>query len=282
MRVVYGLEGSCGFLSAASPRAPARLAVCSLCGRPEPGRALEDRRDRAFAGPDRPLVWIDDDHDAACHAWATARPGPTLLVSTDPEVGLTRAHAARARAWTEALQGTRAQNSCWLDYPVDQGDRRQLGRFWFCGSASRPKRSNRTRRCALTASTERWISSAIVLVGGGGGVGRVLERAAERDQHLALALAERDVHVELDRGGRCRPRRRRASGTSPASRRTRSGRRPQPAAAAEALAVDVGAVAREPVVDDDPLAADRFHLRVHPRDLRVPASAMSRSGSGRR
>ena len=57
----------------------------------------------AFAGPERPLVWIDDHLDAACEAWAGARPGPTLLVRTNPEVGLTHAHVARVRAWVATL-----------------------------------------------------------------------------------------------------------------------------------------------------------------------------------
>jgi len=74
-----------------------------FAGVPSPGGHWKIGGIDAFAGPDRPLVWIDDDHDAACHAWATARHGPTLLVSTDPEVGLTRAHASRARAWIAAL-----------------------------------------------------------------------------------------------------------------------------------------------------------------------------------
>jgi hypothetical protein len=57
----------------------------------------------AFAGPDRPLAWIDDHHDDACHAWATARPGATLLITTEPDLGLTAAQAARARAWIGTL-----------------------------------------------------------------------------------------------------------------------------------------------------------------------------------
>jgi hypothetical protein len=57
----------------------------------------------AFAGPDRALAWIDDDHDAACHAWAHARPGPTLLVSTESDLGLTPGHAAGVRAWLATL-----------------------------------------------------------------------------------------------------------------------------------------------------------------------------------
>jgi hypothetical protein len=53
----------------------------------------------AFAGRDRPLAWIDDALDDACHAWAAARPGPTLLVPTQPAVGLTAAEAQRLAAW---------------------------------------------------------------------------------------------------------------------------------------------------------------------------------------
>jgi hypothetical protein len=53
----------------------------------------------ALAGPDRPLAWVDDAHDAACREWAARRPGPTLLVATDPAVGLTGEHAARLRRW---------------------------------------------------------------------------------------------------------------------------------------------------------------------------------------
>jgi hypothetical protein len=60
----------------------------------------------AFAGPARALAWIDAHLDADCHAWAAARPGPTLLLQTDPEVGLTRAHARRARAWVDAITGS--------------------------------------------------------------------------------------------------------------------------------------------------------------------------------
>jgi hypothetical protein len=53
----------------------------------------------AFADPDRPLAWIDDDHDDECRAWAAARPGPTLLVTTDPAVGITDDHVAQLEAW---------------------------------------------------------------------------------------------------------------------------------------------------------------------------------------
>src|SRR4051812_39170942 len=56
----------------------------------------------AFAGHERPLAWIDDALDAACDAWAAARPGPTLLVRTHPAVGLTLADAERLLRWPPA------------------------------------------------------------------------------------------------------------------------------------------------------------------------------------
>src|SRR5438270_5963802 len=30
-----------------------------------------------YAGPDRPLAWVDDAHEERCRTWAQARPGPT-------------------------------------------------------------------------------------------------------------------------------------------------------------------------------------------------------------
>jgi hypothetical protein len=60
----------------------------------------------AFAGPTRPLAWVDDALDAACEAWAAARPGPTLLVRTDPAAGLVAADGERLGAWARALGGS--------------------------------------------------------------------------------------------------------------------------------------------------------------------------------
>jgi len=48
---------------------------------------------------DRPLAWVDDAFNDACHAWAADRAAPTLLVATDPATGLTGAHAAVLRAF---------------------------------------------------------------------------------------------------------------------------------------------------------------------------------------
>jgi hypothetical protein len=61
----------------------------------------------AHAGPRRPLAWIDDAHDAACHAWAQARAAPTLLVTTTPAVGLSAAHVEELNAWARGAAGGR-------------------------------------------------------------------------------------------------------------------------------------------------------------------------------
>jgi hypothetical protein len=57
----------------------------------------------AYAGPDRPVAWIDDALDERCENWAAQRPGPTLLVPTDPAIGLDAAHVADLRAWAKSL-----------------------------------------------------------------------------------------------------------------------------------------------------------------------------------
>jgi len=52
-----------------------------------------------YAGPQRPLAWIDDAHDDGCSAWAVARPGPTLLVRTEPAIGITDLHVEELLAF---------------------------------------------------------------------------------------------------------------------------------------------------------------------------------------
>ena len=41
----------------------------------------------------RPAAWIDDSLDERCHAWARTRSEPTLLVETNPAVGITEEQA---------------------------------------------------------------------------------------------------------------------------------------------------------------------------------------------
>lgn len=51
----------------------------------------------------RPLAWVDDAFNAACHEWADARAAPTLLVRTAPERGLTGREAATLARWARSL-----------------------------------------------------------------------------------------------------------------------------------------------------------------------------------
>jgi hypothetical protein len=56
----------------------------------------------AFVG-ERPAAWIDDLLTDEAHAWAAARPHPTLLVPAEPHVGLTREHVDELLAWPRSL-----------------------------------------------------------------------------------------------------------------------------------------------------------------------------------
>lgn len=58
----------------------------------------------AYAGAERPLAWVDDAHDPRCDDWARARQAPTLLLATDPAVGLTPGHVAQLLAWARTLR----------------------------------------------------------------------------------------------------------------------------------------------------------------------------------
>ena len=74
--------------------------------RPQPGappRHWKLAAIEAACGPDRPLAWIDDAFDATCAAWAEARPGPVLLVRTDPAAGLREEHVTALETWARAL-----------------------------------------------------------------------------------------------------------------------------------------------------------------------------------
>jgi hypothetical protein len=62
----------------------------------------------AHVGDERPVAWIDDDFNDACHAWAAQRPGPTLLHATDPAVGLDDEAARALLDWAEAVAASRA------------------------------------------------------------------------------------------------------------------------------------------------------------------------------
>jgi len=56
----------------------------------------------------RPLAWIDDALNGACHTWAKARSAPTLLVQTAPERGLTQEETRVLQTWARGLRADRA------------------------------------------------------------------------------------------------------------------------------------------------------------------------------
>jgi hypothetical protein len=64
-----------------------------------------------YAGPERPLAWIDDSFDEACRDWAAARAGPTLLVQTKPDVGMTDREVEWLLAWAASLPRRRPRVS---------------------------------------------------------------------------------------------------------------------------------------------------------------------------
>lgn len=57
----------------------------------------------AYAGPARPAAWVDDDLDERCETWAAARCGPTLLMRTEPALGLTDDHVTELERWAAEL-----------------------------------------------------------------------------------------------------------------------------------------------------------------------------------
>ena len=61
-----------------------------------------------YAGA-RALAWVDDAFNDACHAWADARPAPTLLVQTAPERGLTATEAQLLLDWASSTRPTATQ-----------------------------------------------------------------------------------------------------------------------------------------------------------------------------
>jgi hypothetical protein len=82
------------------------LVIFDDCDRP-PSAHWKVAGIEAWVDPSRPLAWVDDAHDGRCHGWAADREAPTLLVQTDPAVGLTAEHVAELRGWAGRLQADR-------------------------------------------------------------------------------------------------------------------------------------------------------------------------------
>lgn len=52
---------------------------------------------------ERPAAWVDDAFDQSCEQWAASRAAPTLLVSTQPAIGLTDQDTRRLISWAMSL-----------------------------------------------------------------------------------------------------------------------------------------------------------------------------------
>jgi hypothetical protein len=60
---------------------------------------------------DRPLAWVDDSLTEDCHAWASERQAPTLLVQTQSDVGLRDEHVDELLAWADELTAVSERRS---------------------------------------------------------------------------------------------------------------------------------------------------------------------------
>jgi hypothetical protein len=56
-----------------------------------------------YAG-NRPAAWIDDNLDENCITWAEQRAAPTLLIETQPPIGLTEEHVDELIAWAQGVR----------------------------------------------------------------------------------------------------------------------------------------------------------------------------------
>jgi len=54
-------------------------------------------------GEGRPLAWIDDSFDESCYEWSRERDQPTLLVPTEPHLGLEEGQVEALAAWAKGL-----------------------------------------------------------------------------------------------------------------------------------------------------------------------------------
>jgi hypothetical protein len=90
---------------------PEALPVVTFDGRVAAGSAhwKVDAID-CYAG-DRPLAWIDDNIDDACHAWAATRSAPTLIVQTLRHEGMGQEHVELLVQWAERLRDGEPQRA---------------------------------------------------------------------------------------------------------------------------------------------------------------------------
>ena len=80
---------------------PGELPVLRFAGHARFGSAHWKLDALADYAGERPLAWIDDSFDASCHEWASEREAPTLLVPTEPFIGLTETETEMLLRWAD-------------------------------------------------------------------------------------------------------------------------------------------------------------------------------------
>ena len=79
------------------------LPVVNFGGAAQFGTAHWKLEALAEAADGRALAWVDDSFDESCYEWARSRSDPTLLVPTEPRLGLEEAHTEALEAWARGL-----------------------------------------------------------------------------------------------------------------------------------------------------------------------------------
>jgi hypothetical protein len=88
---------------------PASIPVVELMatGRKRTGKLADVAR---FVG-DRPCAWVDDHFGRDAFEWAHDRSAPTLLLATDPSIGLEHRHVERLLLFAAAVRGAWADRT---------------------------------------------------------------------------------------------------------------------------------------------------------------------------
>jgi hypothetical protein len=82
---------------------PGELPVLTFDGRAVFGTAHWKLEAIGTYAGDRPAAWIDDSLDERCERWARRRRAPTLLVRTEPAIGITDEHVEELLHWAEKV-----------------------------------------------------------------------------------------------------------------------------------------------------------------------------------
>jgi hypothetical protein len=80
------------------------LPHVSFDNRPSAGEAHWKLAALEAYARERAIAWIDDNFDDSCYEWADRRPAPTLLVPTEPHLGLEEGHVAALESWALSLR----------------------------------------------------------------------------------------------------------------------------------------------------------------------------------